>query len=792
VRSVTRQRAYLWIAVGTAVWGACAHAASPSLGNILPRGGARGTDVELRCIGGNLADAVDLLFAEPGIAFKQSVSAADGEFKCIVSIAADCRMGRHPIWVRTASGISNLEIFSVGALTEIAETEPNNEATGAQAVALGTTVNGVVTSEDVDYYAVELEAGAKLAAEIEAIRLGHTLFDAKMRLYGPAGHELVSEDDTAAMRQDPAFVYVAEQAGRHVIAVSEAAYGGDGNCEYRLHVGTFPRPLAVTPMGGAPESPIKVSWLGDPKLAPGEIVLASQPEGTGVVNAANDSGLAPTPLAFRVSKLPGALEQEPNNAIEQATAGQAPGAFDGVIAEPGDVDWYAFDGLKDQTYEMRVWAREMGSPLDSVLMVHGPDGGQLAAVDDAVGPDSLARVTLPADGRYTIGVRDHLGKGGPTFAYRVEAAPSKQELKFVLVNNEEGRLAVAKNNRGLAVLEVRRGGFDGPIELEFRELPAGVTAQHGPIAQGQTTLPVLFAAAPDAAPAGAQVDAHGIWRNGESVLEGGISQTYRLVLGQNQTVFDSYEVKRLAMAVTDEAPFSLAVQQPAVPTPAGSNRPLRVTVTRKEGFDAPIDLSVPWVPNEVGVPVARIEQGQTETTIRVEVRGGAPRGEFPLSVVGTSAGYAAATPFVTIAVEEPWLAMEFQETQGELGAQVAWAGKLTVNKPFEGQFPMELLGLPKGISAEPQPITAATTDLTFPVLIAADAPEGKHGPFYFRAIMNIQGEEIALGLGGPQMKVFKPLPPELQQPAPAAAPAAIAEEAKPEAPARRTRFPNTQ
>ena len=145
--------------------GASTHAASPSLGNILPRGGARGTDVELQFIGGNLADAVDLLFAEPGITLKQSVSAADGEFKCVVTIAADCRMGRHPIWVRTASGISNLEIFSVGALTEIAEIEPNNEAATAQAVALGTTVNGVVTSEDVDYFAVELDTGAKLAAE---------------------------------------------------------------------------------------------------------------------------------------------------------------------------------------------------------------------------------------------------------------------------------------------------------------------------------------------------------------------------------------------------------------------------------------------------------------------------------------------------------------------------------------------------------------------------------------------------------------------------------------------------
>lgn len=183
-----------------------AHAASPNLGNLLPRGGQRGTDVELRFVGSGLADAVDLLWHEPGIAFKQVVSAADGEFKCIVSIAPDAALGRHAVRVRTNSGISNVRIFSVGALPEMLETEPNSDAAHAQAVALGTTVNGVAQYEDVDYFVLDLAAGQKLAAEVEAIRLGHELFDAKLRLFAPSGGEIVSEDDTAAMRQDAAFV----------------------------------------------------------------------------------------------------------------------------------------------------------------------------------------------------------------------------------------------------------------------------------------------------------------------------------------------------------------------------------------------------------------------------------------------------------------------------------------------------------------------------------------------------------------------------------------------------------
>jgi len=774
---------------GVCLLAATAHAASPTIGNVLPRGGQRGTDVEVRFLGGNLADSIDLLWHTPGIAFKQAVSAADGEFKCIVSIAPDAALGRHAVRVRTKSGLSNLFIFSVGALPEIAEAEPNSDAATAQVIAMGTTINGVVPPEDVDYFAVELAAGQKLAAEVEAIRLGHELFDAKLRLFAPSGGEVVSEDDTAAMRQDPAFVYVAPEAGKYMVAVSEAAYGGSGNYEYRLHIGQFPRPLAVTPMGGAPGTPVKVTWLGDPELTSGEVTFASDLNRTASVVAASDKGLAPTPIAFRASDLPGALEVEPNNSRETATAGQGPGAFDGVIGEKGDEDWFAFDGKKDQVFDVRVWAREMGSPLDSVLEVFNADGGGIFGSDDAAGPDSAGRITLPADGRYTLRVRDHLGHGGPTFAYRVEMAPPPVKLSLALLNNEPGMISVARANHAFGLFNVTRVNFDGPIDVEFRDLPPGVTAEHGQIPAGQTQLPVLFHANAEAAPAGALADMIGRWKNGEAVTEGRFDHNIRLILGQNQTVFDFYQPDRLALAVIEDAPFTIEIPQPKVPMPVNGSRYLRVVATRKDGFTAPIQLSAPWLPAGCGVPGATIPEGQNETSIRLEVRGDAPRGEFPLTVVGEAAGYRVATSFVKITVEEPWLAMEVTETQGELGAAVSWPAKLAVAKPFEGQFTLELLGMPKGVTAEPQPITAATTDLTFPVAIAADAPEGKHGPFVYSAKITIDGEETACAIGGAQLKLFKPLPPELQAAAPPPPPPPA--EGQPVAPARRTRFPAT-
>jgi len=765
-------------------------AASPSLIDVLPRGGQRGTDVELRFVGGSLADAIDLVCHEPGITFKQIISAADAEFKCIVTIAPDAALGRHAIRVRTKSGISNLRIFSVGALPEIMETEPNSDAARAQVVALGITVNGVAQYEDVDYFAVELAAGQKLAAEVEAIRLGQQLFDAKLRLFGPSGGEVLSEDDTAAMRQDAAFVYVASEAGRYMVAVSEAAYGGSDGYTYRLHLGQFPRPLGVTPMGGAPGTPTKVTWLGDPELTAAEVTVTSDLNRTGWVQPANDRGLSPTPFAFRASALPGALEVEPNNAREQATAGQGPGAFDGVISQKGDEDWFAFDGLKDQTYDLRVWARELGSPLDSVLELLNPDGGGIFGSDDAVGPDSAGRITLPADGRYTFRVRDHLGHGGVTFAYRVEVTSPSPRFYFSLINNEPAMIPVARANHAFALLNVTRANFDGPIDVDFRDLPPGVTITGGQIPAGQTQLPVIISASADAAPIGALADVHGVWKNGDATLEGGFEHTIRMILGNNQTVFDSYQPTRLALAVTEDAPFSIEIVQPKAPMPINSARYLRVVATRKDGFTAPIDLAAPWVPAGCGIPTAQIPEGQTETQIRLEVRGDAPRGEIALLVTGASAGYLVATPFTKVVVEEPWLALEIGEIQGELGKPLSWPAKLSVAKAFEGQFTFEMLGMPNGVTSEQQPYTAATTDLAFPVTVAAEAPEGKHGPFVFNTKFTIDGEEVVCTLGGAPLKLFKPLPPELQAAAPPPPPPA-ADASAPAPPARKTRFPTT-
>ncbi|MDX9971695.1 MAG: PPC domain-containing protein [FCB group bacterium] len=766
------------------VGSASAWAASPSLGVVLPRGGQRGTTVDVSFQGANLEDAAAVLFHGTGVTQAEITPTSATEVKAKLAIAADCPLGPQAVRVRTKSGLTNLVLFSVGALKEVPETEPNNDAEHAQAVELGSTLNGVVASEDVDYFAVELAEGARLAVEVEGIRLGTALFDPKLRLFGPHGHELHAEDDTPLARQDAAFVFAAKEAGKHLVAISEAAYGGAGNFYYRLHIGTFPRPLSVTPMGGAPGATVDVTWLGDPALATQSVTLPTVPLGTAPLSAQTDAGLSPTPLSVRVDALPSVKEAEPNNDAAQATAGTAPGAFDGVIQEPGDTDWFKFDGKKDQVYDIRLWASALGSPLDSVMTIAKPSGEALSADDDGAGLDSTSRVTLPEDGTYTIAVRDHRLQGGATYAYRIEAKPVERQLEVKLVENEPASLSVAQGNQAVVVVSMARQDFDGPIKLDFPGLPAGVTASADVVPAGQATWPVLLTAAADAPVDGALVDFRGALepQDAATPLEGHLNQEVVLIYGQNKVIFQSKFVDRLALAVTEPAPFSIAAVQPKVPLVRNANMKLKVVATRTEGFKDAIELRIPWLPTGVGAATATIPAEQTEVVIPVDAQTGAALGKTNIAVDATSAGYAAASPFVSLEVADPWVTFEVPTVETEQGKPVEMVVKVTSAKEYAGSFPAELLGLPKGVTAAPQTVAHGTTELKFPLEVAADAPEGKHGGIFVRTALQAEGEEVLHQSGGGQVTLFKPLPPELQKPAPPP------EAPKPDQPERKTRF----
>ncbi|HRK36527.1 MAG TPA: PPC domain-containing protein, partial [Candidatus Hydrogenedentes bacterium] len=549
--------------------------------------------------------------------------------------------------------------------------------------------------------------------------------------------------------------------------------------------------LAVSPMGGQPGQPVNVTWLGDLQLAAQTVTAPAQTVMATAVDAVAETGIAPTAVPFRASDLPGVLEAEPNNDGATATAGTAPGAFDGIIGEKGDIDYFKFEGTAGQLYDVRVYARELGSPLDSVAAVINPSGSALASNDDGVGPDAYMRVTLAETGTHFVYVNDHLSRGGPTFAYRIEVSPIQPKLTFStslgVGDFEPANMMLHAGNSNFMLLNVQRQDFDGPLSLTFDGLPQGVTADFDPIVAGQTVVPVVFSAAADAPVAGSLVNIVGKLEQEGANVTGGLKQDVVLIYGDNKVIFQTRRVEKLATAVGEAAPFSLAIVQPKAPLVQNGTMNLKVVATRSEGFTAPINLRMLWTPAGVGSGTADIAEAGTEAGVFLNASAGAAAGTFRVAVVGTSSGYTVSTPLTPLTIAAPWVTFDVAKAETEQGKPTQV--KVTVNQAqqFTGSFNAELLGLPKGCTTQPQPLTVESKELIFPVEIAADAPVGKFDGLFIRAVLQTEGEDVLHQWGGGSLQVFQPLPPAAAPATPA--PEATPDQPKPEAPARKTRFP---
>lgn len=125
------------------------------------------------------------------------------------------------------------------------------------------------------------------------------------------------------------------------------------------------------------------------------------------------------------------------------------------------------------------------------LVYRNDDGGPM------YGKDSRVTFTAPAAGTYYLRLTDARGSSGAHHAYRLTvAAPEPDYDLFVTPSNpnvpREGRVPVT-------VFAWRRDGFNGPIDVAFRDLPGGIAGTTGRILQGESSVALTLGAQSDAA-----------------------------------------------------------------------------------------------------------------------------------------------------------------------------------------------------------------------------------------------------------------------------------------------------
>lgn len=746
--------------------------ASPSLGGIAPLGAQRGTEAVVTFNGARLGDAQEVLIYYPGITAKKLEVVNDNSVKVTLAIAPDCRLGEHLFRLRTATGISDARTFWIGALPVVNEVEPNSEFTTPQAIPLNTTVHGSIGGEDVDYYVVECKKGQRLSAEIEAMRLGVGFWDPFIAILNDKRFELVTSDDSTLTGQDGRCSVICPADGKYYVMVREASNGG-GN-QYRLHVGNFPLPTAVVPAGGKPGEEIEFTFLGDPAgPLKQKIKLPATADANFRLHAQTADGVAPTGFKCRVIDLPNVVESGANLNHATATAGPAPVAFHGVVGQPGQQKFFKFAAKKGQVFDVRCYARQLGSPLDPVMHIAHVTGQYITGNDDSNGPDSYFRFSVPEDKEYCVYVHDHLQKGGPDYFFRIEVTPVAASTSLSIpkvdgnnVSNQDRQsVTVPKGGRYATLVNVQRAEWGGLANLSFPGLPAGTTATVDPVDPGFGTVPVVFEAKPDAALAGGLLDFVAAPADPKVAAISKVNLDVNYCIGLNNTPFHRHFVDRIAVAVTDTAPYSIEVIEPKAGIPQNAAYNLRIVAKRAPTFKGPITVYPLFTPPGLGIAgSAVIQPDQTETTLYVNAAPNAAARKWKTAI--TAVGDAGKGPvwtssqLFTLEVVPPMVTLAQERAAMEQGQAGQVFGKVTVATPFAGEAVLKLIGLPAKVTTADIKITKDSKEFAFNVTTVKESPAGKHGT-YCQVIIIHNGETLYQNAGGGELRIDVPLPPKV-------------------------------
>ncbi|MCG5062029.1 MAG: DVUA0089 family protein [Limnoraphis sp. WC205] len=289
----------------------------------------------------------------------------------------------------------------------------------------------VLSTDDVDFYQVNLDANDLLTVDIDAEEFGSTL-DSVVRLFDGNGFELAVNDDATTpdglFTLDSYLEFTPASAGNYYLGVSSYS-----NFSYD----------PFTEGSGFGSS------SGDYNL---EINVDSVDEPNDTIPEAIDTGLlGGTSDSYFVSRFIG---DNPN------------------VISTDDIDFYEFELNSGDQILVDIDAEELGSTLDSVLRLFDGNGFELAVSDDTPAPnefsslDSYLEFTAANPGTYYLGVSsfnnfsydpfiEGSGFGGSTGDYDLnielisEPPPEAGSISGIKWNDVDGDGVLDNNESGL-------------------------------------------------------------------------------------------------------------------------------------------------------------------------------------------------------------------------------------------------------------------------------------------------------------------------------------------------------
>lgn len=551
----------------------------------------------------NFAGCYQALFQGEGvtaevIAEKKAATVARA-VRLKVAVGADVQAG-----VRDFRVASNLGLSSVGQLVisehpVIEEKAKNDTRETAQPITLPCTVSGrIEIAEDVDFFRFRAKKGQTVTFEVLCARIQDRIHDLQkhadpiLTLFDGEGRELAANDDFYFA--DPLLSFTFKADGDYFIQVRDSKYDGDPRWVYALVINDGPHATHVYPPAVQAGREAELEAIGSDVKA-----KVKAPTTSGIHEVVLDTATGRTnPVPLIVSPLPQALEVEPNDAPEKATRVTLPCGINGRLAKAGDVDHFVFAARRGQAVRFEVKARRFGtllrSSLDSVLEVLNAKGAVLLMNDDANGKDAALTFTPPADGDYVLRVRDLNSKGGPTYVYHVEADLVRPD--FALRCDGDKAMIGPGSRTAWFVQVTRTGGFTGPVTVNVKGLPQGVTVNALTIPPSMTQGLLVLSATEDAKVTAAAVTLTG---TAELTFAGKTETATRRVVPAQEIYFPGggrgiFDVATFAVAVTEPSDILKVTVTPGeeIVLRPGQEVRLDVTIERRPGFTQGVTLDV--------------------------------------------------------------------------------------------------------------------------------------------------------------------------------------------------------
>ncbi len=696
------------LALSTAPASAPSAAAKPelvrnaSLNPPSPRGATRGSKLRLTLTGNGVGSASEVVFDEPMLSASIVAPEKPAPNRLDLDLAVDpgARIGLHTLKVVTSLGVTPAQTFAIEAHAIVAETEPNDDPTTSKPIALPITLTGAIERPgDVDHIRFDGKQGAPIVFVATTKTLGSALRGV-LTLLDDAG-KIVAEASAEA-NAEPLLATTLPRDGRYTLRVADADFGGSANHFYRIAAGTGSSVSAVFPLGiERGESRLigiegvnlqgrnDVSLSAPRDAKPGSMIEVPVvlPDGSRPVNVRK----------IVVADGPQAVEVEPNDLPQRGQSIAVPGGVSARIGKEGDVDHFRFKARKGERLLLEVYGRRLGTPIDPVIEIVDLDG------------KPLPRAVLRPVSKTEVAFRDHTST---VPGIRLTTWNNLAINDTVLIGREVARVfALPRNPDDDCQFWADQGQRLGFLETTPEHHPQSQPIYKVEIHPPGTTFPpggtpplTLDYRNDDGGP-GFDKDSLLTFdppRDGEYAARvadvrglGDESSGYHLVIRRPQPDFR----------------VSINPENPNIPR--GGTALVTVSIARKDGFDAAIDVVADRLPPGVTASSARVEAGTTTALLSLSADLAAPAFSPPQWRI-TARAFTEGSPGDEIVHEldpggagEGWITvtpepnLKITATPARVvirpGREVTMKLAVDRSEAFKGRVPIEVRNLPQGV-----------------------------------------------------------------------------------------------